>query len=123
MMILQHNATLSWFVDGPLSTCRARLMRSRRAGKLSVSAGRVWVTRSGDLDDHVLAAGQALAVGAHEEVVVEPWIEGTPAHLAWRSDQPRGLVGRAADSLATLARRLSALGLRATAWLRSPILR
>src|SRR5262245_58223634 len=56
MMILQHDATLSWFVDGPLASCRARLWRARRAGHLTVSSGRVWVTRAGDLDDHVLEA-------------------------------------------------------------------
>jgi hypothetical protein len=109
MMILQHHATMSWLVDGPLSACRARLLRSRRAGRLVVSAGRAWVTRSGDLDDHVLAAGQALAIGAHERVVVEPWRDGSPVRLAWRSDQPRTLAARAGDALAAIRRRLSAL--------------
>jgi hypothetical protein len=119
MMILQHSATGPWLIDGPLSARGARLLRSRRPGWLSVSAGRVWVTRSGDLDDHVLAAGQAMAVGAHEKVVVEPWTGGSPACLAWRSDQPRGLATRAAGFLATLADRFVALVLRGAAWLRS----
>jgi len=112
-MILQHNATPSWVADGPLSACGARSLRSHRSGHLSVAAGRVWVTRSGDLDDHVLAAGQTLAVAANEAVVVEPWRHGSPACLTWRSDQPRGLLARAADALALLARRLAAFGLRA----------
>src|SRR5262245_32973186 len=112
MMILQHSATMSWLVDGPLSACGARLWRSRRPGRLSVSAGRVWVTRSGDLDDHVLAAGQVLALGAHEDVVVEPWLDGSSACLSWRSDQPRPLVARAGGLLAALGR-LALLGVRA----------
>lgn len=109
MMILQHNVTWAWFVDGPLSACRARLLRSRRPGRLTVSAGRVWVTRSGDLDDHVLGAGQALAIRAHEQVVVEPWGEGG-ASLAWRTDQPRSLAARAFDALAAARRGLSTVG-------------
>ena len=109
MMILQHNATWTWLADGPLSACRARLLRSRRPGRLTVSAGRVWVTRSGDLDDHVLGAGQALAVRAHEQVVVEPW-GGSAASLAWRSDQPRTFAARAFAALAALRCGLSTVG-------------
>ncbi|HEY6353735.1 MAG TPA: DUF2917 domain-containing protein, partial [Burkholderiaceae bacterium] len=104
MMILQRNATMSWLVDGPLSTGAAKLLRARQAGRLTVSAGQIWLTRSGDLDDHVLAAGQALAIRAHEQVVVEPWLNGVPARLAWRSDQRRALAARAVDALVAGAR-------------------
>ena len=107
MMILQHSAMPSWLVDGPLSTSGAKRLRARHAGRLAVCAGRVWVTRAGDLDDHVLEAGQALRVGADDDVVVEPWQGGT-ARLVWRSDQPRVLLARLAALVATLARRLSA---------------
>jgi len=117
MMILQHNASMSWFVDGPLSARGPRALRSRRAGRLTVSAGRVWVTRAGDLDDHVLGAGQALVIGAHEQVVVESWRDGSSACLAWRSDQPRALLARARDALAAVRRGLAAAGARLGAWL------
>ena len=105
MMILQHDATWSWLVDGPLSACRATLLRARRAGRLTVATGRVWVTRSGDPDDHVLEAGQTLAVQAHDDVVVEPWQAGAPARLAWQADQARPLPERALDALAAGVRR------------------
>jgi quercetin dioxygenase-like cupin family protein len=36
--------------------------RSARAVELQVLAGRVWVTQSGDEDDHFLAAGDTLAL-------------------------------------------------------------
>ena len=32
-------------------------------GDIAVIAGRVWLTRSGDLDDHVLGAGEVLREG------------------------------------------------------------
>jgi len=118
-MILQHDATLSWFVDGQLATRRAKLWRARRAGHLTVSSGRVWLTRAGDLDDHVLEAGQDMALRADETVVVEPWRDGTLARLAWRSDQPRAFGARVFDALAAVARRLDAGVLRATRLLRS----
>ena len=67
----------------------------------------MWVTRAGDSADHVLDAGQVLAVAAHDDVVVEPWQGGAPARLQWCSDQPRALAGRALDALAVVVRRLS----------------
>ncbi len=107
MMILQHTAMPSWLVDGPLSTSGVKRLRARRPGRLAVCVGRVWVTRAGDLVDHVLEAGQALKVRADDDVVVEPWQGGT-ARLVWRSDQPRVLLARLAASVAALARRLPA---------------
>jgi hypothetical protein len=112
MMILQHSGSTQWFVDGGLSACGARLFRTRRPGRLTVSAGRAWVTRVGDLDDHVLDAGQTLALRADERVVVEPWVNGSPVRLAWRSDQRRALPARVVDALAAAARRLGATGFR-----------
>jgi hypothetical protein len=112
MMILQHNATLSWLVDGPLSACASRRVRARGAGRLTVSAGRAWITRPGDPDDHVLTVGQALSLHAHDEVVIGPWDDGSAVGLAWCGDQPRALATRVLDALAAAGRRLSALGLR-----------
>lgn len=40
----------------------ALTLQARRHGWLRVDAGAVWVTRSGDARDHVLAAGQAIAL-------------------------------------------------------------
>lgn len=44
--------------------------RERRPVWLSVVQGRVWVTRSGDLDDHFLDAGQAIRLTPGERAVV-----------------------------------------------------
>ena len=104
-MILQHNATLSWLGDGPFASERVARLRVRQAGRLAVCTGRVWVTREGDLDDHVLEPGQALTVAAHEDLVIEPWQGGAPARLAWRSDQARPLAARLLAALAAAARR------------------
>jgi len=114
MMILQHQATASWLADGPLAASGVARLRARRAGWLAVCSGRVWVTRQGDLDDHVLEAGQALAIGAHQDVVIEPWQGGLSARLAWRSDQPRPLAVRAVAALAAAGRRLGKPGRRGT---------
>jgi hypothetical protein len=130
MTILQHSPALLLSADGVLSACRARLVRTRRAGRLTVAAGRAWVTRQGDLDDHVLAAGQQLALGADERVVIEPWDGRSAVRLAWSGDQRAGVL-RALERLAAGARRLraallgataailDALGVRALAWART----
>ena len=118
MTILQHSGSGFWLADGVWMACRARLLRSRHAGQLSVSVGRVWVTRAGDLDDHVLGVGQVLAIRAHEQVVVEPWLEGSPVWLAWRSDQPRAFTGRVFDAAVAAGRRFFGAGSRAAAALR-----
>jgi len=119
MMILQHSGSTRWFVDGTLSTCGARLFRSRRPGLLTVSAGRAWVTRVGDSNDHVLDAGHALLLRADEQVVVEPWVNGSPVRLAWRSDQRPALPARVVDALAAAARRLGVTALRLLACARN----
>jgi hypothetical protein len=102
---------MSLLGDGALSACGVKSLRTRRPGRLTVAAGQAWVTRLGDLDDHVLGAGQAVVLRANEQVVVEPWVGGSPVHLAWRSDQPRALAWRGFEALA-------AAGLRAFAALR-----
>lgn len=71
--------------------------RERRPVWLSVVHGRIWVTRSRDLDDHFLDAGQAihLAPGARAIVGAEgearvmvlqgpSWIERLRALARWR---------------------------------------
>src|SRR5262249_47405798 len=99
MTILQHSSPMPLSADGIWSACSARLLRTRRAGWLTVAAGRAWVTRQGDLDDHVLSAGERLALRADERIVVEPWIGGSPVRLAWRGDRPHARVLRAIDRL------------------------
>ena len=60
-------------------------------GRLEVLHGRVWLTRSGDLDDHVVESGAALAVPAAGHSLIEAWDDSGPALVAW---QPTPLVAR-----------------------------
>ena len=53
-------------------------------GRLEVLHGRVWLTRSGDLDDHVVDSGATLTVPAAGQSLIEAWDEREPALVAWR---------------------------------------
>jgi hypothetical protein len=83
-------------------------------GVVVVSAGRVWITRDGDGADHVLEAGQQLAVRRGQQLVAEPW-GASPATLAWQA-----APGAAAQ--ASRAITLRGAGLR-VATLRAVVLR
>lgn len=50
-----------------------RLMRREGFGDLVVLDGRVWLTRAGDLDDHLLLPGDRLPIARGHQVVLEPW--------------------------------------------------
>lgn len=60
-------------------------------GRLEVLHGRVWLTRSGDLDDHVVERGAALTVPAAGQSLIAALDESEPALVAW---QPTPLVDR-----------------------------
>ena len=62
-------------------------------GRLEVLHGRVWLTRTGDLDDHVVDAGASLAVPADGASLIEAWDGSEPALVAW---QPTPLADRLA---------------------------
>ena len=93
-------------------------IQAQRAGWLQVAGGRVWITRSGDAADHVLAAGEGLWLGTGEQVLAEPWRAGEAAELRWAQTaaapaqglaRGRGGVWRAAArGLGAAARRLAA---------------
>ena len=99
MTILQHSMSYPLLCDGALQACGVRLLRTRRPGRLVVKSGRAWITRRGDLDDHVLSAGQAVELQADEQVVVEPWEGGTQVRLVWCSAQRRTALLRGIDGL------------------------
>jgi hypothetical protein len=69
----------------------------KNGGEVQVLAGRLWLTSPGDLDDHVLEAGESFRVAAPGPTLVEAWDRGAPALFAWR---PRSLVERARDRVA-----------------------
>lgn len=72
-------------IDGALP------LQARRSGWLVVDAGQVWITRSGDMADHVLATGQALHLGRGQQLVAEPWRSGQVARLRWAAGAPADL--------------------------------
>ena len=53
-------------------------------GRLEVLHGRVWLTRSGDLDDHVVETRRTLTVPAAGHSLIEAWDESEPALVAWQ---------------------------------------
>jgi Protein of unknown function (DUF2917) len=66
-------------------------------GEVSILSGQVWLTRSGDPDDHFIGAGESFQVRGSGETLVETWSDSGPALIAWR---PRSLVQRVRDRLA-----------------------
>ena len=58
--------------------------RAGQAGELLVATGRVWLTRDGDLADHVLAAGDRLSLLAGDRITLEPWAPGRAPVLVWQ---------------------------------------
>ncbi len=96
----------------------APLRIDHRGGELSVVRGRVWLTRRGDLDDHVLDAGQSILLQSADAVVVEQWRAAEPALVGWYPRAgpalaaPRGAVAYALR-LVALAAVGVARGLRA----------
>lgn len=53
-------------------------------GRLDVLHGRVWLTREGELDDHLIEAGESFSVPANGFAVVEAWDDEDPALIDWR---------------------------------------
>ena len=91
----------------------------RLAGEFAVLSGRVWLTREGDLDDHIIEAGERFVLERSDAVVIEPWTAGEATSIAWQAHPqrtrvealPRGAAAFALRGLASLAM-AAALGLR-----------
>ena len=71
-------------------------------GRLEVLHGRVWLTRSGDPDDHFVDRGDAMVVPARGRAIVAAIDDAQPALVAWR---PRGVVERAAAAIDAISGR------------------
>ena len=70
-------------------------------GRLEVLHGRVWLTRSGDLDDHVVERGATVDVPPAGRALVEAWDDREPALVAWRpTSLAERIGGRARTMLA-----------------------
>ena len=99
----------------------------RLGGDLTVVDGSLWLTRDGDLGDHVVEAGQRVRLAVDENAVIEPARRGETVSLRWQprrrsfagavlAEPLRGfafLAGAAARGFAALARRAAASACRA----------
>jgi hypothetical protein len=85
MMNTQAVKSLGRVAPGTVRTLRAGriLPLGSAGGRLEVLHGRVWLTRSGDLEDHVIDSGQGLIVPPSGHALVED-LGDEPAVVAWR---------------------------------------
>ena len=104
-----------------------QLVHLMSGGELTVTKGRVWMTRLGDLDDHLIEAGQRIRVGASEDAIIESWRPTDSARVQWVPQrQPlavlafaevlrgfAGLAAGAARGFAALARSAASSASRA----------
>lgn len=120
-MNAQSNRTLQRVASGEA------LQLGRLGGELAVVEGRVWLTRDGDLGDHVIEPGQRVRLGVRENAVIEPARTGETVTVRWYprrqsffgavAEAPlrglAGLAGLAAGGFAALARSAAASASRA----------
>ena len=99
----------------------------RLGGELSVLQGRVWLTRDGDLGDHLVEPGQRVRLDVAENAVIGAWNTGEALVVDWNprrqsffgallAEPLRGLAflaARAASGFAALARIAAASASRA----------
>ena len=71
----------------------------RLGGELAVVEGRVWLTRDGDLGDHVVEPGQRVRLGVDENAVIESARTGDAVAVRWYPRR-QSFVGALADVLA-----------------------
>ena len=81
----------------------AAMSLGRLGGELSVVQGRLWLTRSGDLGDHLVEPGQRVRLAANENAVVEPWQPGQAVTLRWNPRRQRLLGAALAPALRGVA--------------------
>lgn len=63
-----------------------------RAGRLEIVEGRVWLTRVGDLDDHMMEPGDSIELDGHAAALAEPWARDASAVVAWRHAEGAALA-------------------------------
>lgn len=100
-MNTQTVKSLGRAAPGTVRTLRAGriLPLGSAGGRLEVLQGRVWLTRAGDLDDHVIDSGQGLLVPPSGRALVEAWGDAEPALVAWRPGTILDRVGTAVDAV------------------------
>lgn len=120
-MNAQSNRTLQRLATGEA------LHLGRLGGELAVVAGRVWLTRDGDLGDHVVEPGERIRLAVDDNAVIEAAETGGTVTVRWYprrqsfigalAEEPlRGLAflaGLVASGFAALARSAAASASRA----------
>jgi hypothetical protein len=128
---VQHAVGVAAARGWRLDARRAMSLRPKVPSRLFITQGRAWVTlgmptqgHGNELGDHMLEAGQSLAVPAGARVVMEPWQPGqpTPVRFEWcGEDEARAaeVVSRFGREVATPGRELVvALGQASWAFVR-----
>ncbi len=83
--------------------CGQALHLGRLGGELTVVSGRVWLTRDGDLGDHLLEAGERLVLAVDDNAVIEPWDAGATASVRWNPRHQTFIAALLAEPLRGLA--------------------
>ena len=121
------NSQCQLFHDGTFQLHAQAVPLGRLGGDLTVLDGSVWLTRDGDLGDHVIEPGQRVRVGIAEHAVIESARSDRSVTVRWNprrqsffgallTEPLRGLAflaGLAARGFATLARSAAASASRA----------
>ena len=69
----------------------------RMGGEFTVLSGKVWLTRQGDLKDHMLVRGQSVRLASGDAALVERLYRDRSSQVAWQPDLD--MVAKAVDSL------------------------
>ena len=121
------NAQTQLFHGGTFQLHSDAVSLGRLGGDLTVLEGSVWLTRDGELGDHVIEPGQRVRLGTDEHAVIESARTGQTVTLRWNprrqsffgallAEPLRGLAflaGLAAGGFAALARSAAASASRA----------
>jgi hypothetical protein len=97
MMNTHSTSTGAAASDAPLRAVRkgSVVALGSAGGRLDVVRGFVWLTRSGDPEDHLLGVGQSVRIPPSGRVLIEGWAD-EPALVDWQpeniGDRLRGAV-------------------------------
>ncbi len=102
-----------------LAVAGGQLVPLIAGGELKVIEGKVWLTRLGDLDDHLLEPGQKIRIRASEHAIIESWRPTDTVQVQWQP-RPQTLPSLVlAETLRALAGLAAGVGLGFAALARS----
>ncbi len=77
-----------------LGVAPGQLLHLASGGELKVIEGRVWLTRRGDLNDHLIEPGQRIRIRGSEAAIIETWRPTDTARVQW-SPRPQNVLSLA----------------------------